>query len=191
MGNKQPGADVSRAWRAQPLEGPMTQRIIQERASALDGRTRKQNWLTAVVVAIAVIANLVQLAGGVPVVTRLGIGLMILATTFVVYRYGRAHGRESRAGDARMEQSLAFYRAQLVRQRDAVRYFWRDYALPFAPGIALTLAGRTSERIRTTGDYLVLALVFAVTIAAIFRANAREARKLQAEIDALDSAGQR
>jgi hypothetical protein len=168
----------------------MTQRIIQERASAFDNRTRKQNWLTAVVIGIAVILNLIQLAGGVPLLTRLGIGLMILATTFVVYRYGRAHGSGSLTGEAGIEQSLAFYRSQLVRQRDAVRNFWRDYALPFAPGIALTLAGRTSDRVRTIGDYLVLALVFAVTIAAIFWATAREARKLQAELDALDSTGQ-
>ena len=188
MESDRPDIDMRDAWRQQPREEPMTLGNIQARAGKFDTRMRGQNRLTAIAIAVVVIGNAIQLSGMVSLMTRVGTGLILLAVVFVMYRYGRVRGTGPMPVDLGVQQSLAFYRAQIVRHRDAVKNFWWEYALPFVPGIVLSLAGRATERPRSPMEYALLVVVFALVIGGIRWFNTREASRLQAEIDELDRA---
>ncbi|WP_448663556.1 hypothetical protein ACG3SL_02465 [Sphingomonas sp. CJ20] len=87
---------------------------------------------------------------------------------------------------------LAFYRAQLAAQRDALASVWRWYLLPPLPGMVLLLGAVA----RVAAAHLPLwATLIGVGAAAlpvvgvfwgIHALNRRAARALQAQIDALD-----
>jgi hypothetical protein len=81
--------------------------------------------------------------------------------------------------------SVQFYRAELVRRRDEFGAFWWRYALPFVPGIALSLFGGAVMTVRSPAQYAVLALIMAGILAGIALVNRRGARQIQAEIDEL------
>jgi hypothetical protein len=181
-------AHLSHAWRQQARESGMTLKDIQARAAAFERRMHRQTRLTAVVVAIVVIGNALQMTGALSVAGRFGTGLLLLALILVMYRHGKVRGAGTLPGDPGPQQSVAFYRAQLVRHRDALRRFWWEYALPFAPGLIIVIGERAANRPRSPAQYAVLALLFAALIAAIGWFNSRAARKIQAEIDELDRA---
>ena len=178
-------AVIARAWRSQPRDAPLTLNEVRARAAAFDHRLRSQSRLTAVVIAIVIVGNTVQMAGVMSVAGRIGIGLILLATTLAVYRFGRVRGEGLLPADLGLQQSVSFYRAQLTRHRDAVKNFWWEYALPFVPGLLIVIAERGANRPPTPWQYGALAAVFAVLIAGIAWFNGREARKIQSEIDAL------
>ncbi|MBI4264955.1 MAG: hypothetical protein HY657_11315 [Acidobacteria bacterium] len=140
----------------------------------------------AVVVAIVVIGNVLQMTGALSVAGRFGTGLLLLALMFVMYRYGKVRGAGALPGDLGPQQSAAFYRAQLVRHRDALRTFRWEYALPFTPGLIIVIGERAANPPSSPAQYAVLALLFAALIAAIGWFNSRAARKIQAEIDEID-----
>ena len=186
MQSEQREANISQAWRQQARESGITLGDIQARAAAFERRKQRQNRLTAVVVAIVVIGNALQMTGALSVAGRFGTGLLLLALIFVMYRYGKMRGAWTLPGDFGQQQSAAFYRAQLVRHRDAMRNFWWEYALPFGPGLIIVIGERAANRPRSPAQYAVLALVFAVLIASIGWFNSRAARRIQTEIDEID-----
>jgi hypothetical protein len=180
--------NISQAWRQQARENEMRPGDIQARAAALERRMLAQNRLAAVAVAVVVIGNALQMTGALSIAGRFGTGLLLLALIFVMYRYGKVRGAWTLQGDLGPQQSAAFYRAQLVRHRDAMKAFWWEYALPFAPGLLIVIGERAANEPRSPAQYAVLALVFAALIAAIGWVNGRAARKIQAEIDEIDRA---
>ena len=105
-----------------------------------------------------------------------------------------------RAGSARhtdveqVAKSLAeFHRAQLVRQRDALRSVLTWYLAPLAPGLALLLLGAALDTVERFGPLIafggqgLLATVIAGAYFYIWRLNRKAANALQAEIDDIDA----
>lgn len=90
--------------------------------------------------------------------------------------------------------NLAFYRAELIAQREALESVWRWYIMPVVPGMVLLLAA--VARIVAAHMPLWAALagvaLTALPVAAVFLGihalNRRAARAVQAMIDALDQA---
>lgn len=79
---------------------------------------------------------------------------------------------------------LQFHRAELARQRDALRSAWRWYVAPLVPGLVLFLCGRQIEN----GQWRPGVFVATVAVlAAIVWINRRAANRLQREIDDLDT----
>ena len=188
MEGEQRATNIAQAWRSQARESGMTLGDIQARAAAFERRMRRQSRLTAVVVAVVVIGNALQMGGGLSVAGRFGTGLLMLALIFGMYRYGKSRGAWTLPGDLGPQQSAAFYRAQLIRHRDAMRNFWWEYALPFAPGLIIVVGEHAANSPLTPPEYALVALVFAVLVATIGWFNSRAARKVQAEIDEIDRA---
>lgn len=78
---------------------------------------------------------------------------------------------------------LQFHRAELVRQREALRAVWRWYVAPFVPGLVLYLCGRQIENGRwQPWPFVITALV----LAGVVWINRRAAQRLQREIETLD-----
>jgi hypothetical protein len=176
--------NVESVWREQPREeGGMSLADIQARAKAHTERTRRQDILTWLVVAAVVISNVFDFALDTSTATRIGTGLLFLALVFVLLYYGRARGAVELPEELGLQGSIDFYRAQLVRQRNLVQRFWLWGALPFVPGIAVSMLGTSRQPL--TGRGIALATVFLTLVALIAWMNAREAKKLQKEIDDL------
>lgn len=121
---------------------------------------------------------------------RLGCAAIILGMAIVLRNLWR---RRPATPDAALgTPSLAFYRATLVAQRDAVASVWRWYLAPPVPGMVLLLLAvlrSSAERMplwtALLGTVLTV-LPVAVVFFGIHRLNRSAARRLQTMIDALD-----
>jgi hypothetical protein len=174
------------AWQAQATgETNMNVGDIRLKAALFEARTTRQLNLTRVAFGIVLIGNVLEILFEPNALERIGSGLTILAVAFVAFHYRRRKQRATAGLASRTLDSLQFYRAELVRQRDEIGHFWWRYALPFVPGIALSLGpGLTTPK--APAQYLAMAVGLAVLLAGIAIANRWEARKLQAKIDELD-----
>jgi Flp pilus assembly protein TadB len=78
---------------------------------------------------------------------------------------------------------MEFHRAELARQRDALRSVWRWYIGPLVPGLVLFLCGRQIEN----GSWQPAAFaIVALLLAGVVVLNLHAARRLQRQIDKLD-----
>ncbi len=125
------------------------------------------------------------------VLHKLGSVLVILAAIYAPWQLHRRASAVAPEMAGTMPIS-AFMRAQLVRQRDALKSIFVWYILPFAPGFALMIAGNGLDpKIEAAGPpiwvrWLALAMMFAV-IGGIWWLNQLGARRLQKRIDEIDA----
>jgi hypothetical protein len=198
MTNKYSSSDIQDLWQSQPTELP---RISLE---DLRGKThkfeRKIFW-----------RNIREYAAGAFVVVcfgfyewkfpalllRIGSGLVIAGTIYVMFQLHRRASCHSAPADMGLSTGIEFYRKALERQRDALRGIWSWYLLPFVPGFAVFFTGTavsqwTSHPVGMAsllkGYGIVVGLVAAVFYA-IWKLNQRGADKLQAQIDEMNALG--
>jgi hypothetical protein len=145
-------------------------------------------WRNAVeyAAAVIVVASFVYSAITIPSpLIKGGSVLVIGAALFAVWQLYRRASAEppERAGTMPL---LAFTRAQLLRQRDALRSIFWWYMLPFLPGMALIVIGamlsRGGPQLRDAIGMAVLVAVFA----GVWWINQLAARKLQRHIGEID-----
>lgn len=165
---------------------------IHARAETFQSRIRTRNWIEYVA-AVFVIGGFLWMALTMPApIIKAGALLIALGAAYVcwkLYQLGRA------ASKAEMDaaQSLAdFHRAELVRQRDALRTVWSWYLAPFVPGMLVFLAGVSFTAANPAPSFARLAIflvgfgLMAAVFAVIAWINALTVKKLGAEIAALD-----
>lgn len=173
---------------------------IREKARKFEKSIRARNFIEYAAAAIVLVNFGLQIFRPEPlnVMTRIGSGLIVLATIYVVYML-HTRGSAKNIPEAMARASfIDFYRSSLENQRDLLLRIWRWYLLPFVPGMAamfVSFAIRdgllfnpnpSPEQLR---DGLFLLIFVGVIIAFFFvvaAINKRSARKLQAQIDALD-----
>ena len=125
---------------------------------------------------------------------KIGAVLIIAAALYISWKLHQIGGASNPKGLSSGKSLADHHRDALVRQRDALRSVWRWYLLPFAPGMLIFILGTTFE----TGSGVPLSALLATStvslgfVSAIFfgvhALNANAAKKLDAEITALDSA---
>jgi voltage-gated potassium channel Kch len=120
---------------------------------------------------------------------RFGSALVVLATFYTVWQLHRRGSAEAPEMAGTMPL-YAFLRAQLVRQRDALKAIFWWYLLPFLPGMALLMAGSldapdTHPDGASWRDAVGLAVMAAIFIG-VWWLNQLGARKLQKHIDEID-----
>ncbi len=109
--------------------------------------------------------------------------VLALCAGFQVHRRASIHIAPP---DADLDHSLAFYRAELQRQRDALLGVWSWYLWPVLSGLMgwalrFPLAHPGQPRLWTNiAPYLLLSVVWSIIFA---RLSKRDARKLQRELD--------
>ena len=176
------------AWRSQPPgAGQMNSTDIRVKAELLAARTATQMRLGGLALGVVAIGNVVEVVLESNDLERLGSGLTILAVAFVTFDYWRRKRRDLAACRSAGVDSLRFYRAELMRQRAEIGQFWWRWVLPFVPGIALSVFGRSIVTPRSLSQSAVLAVLVAILLGGITLANRREARRIQKEFDELDS----
>ena len=121
---------------------------------------------------------------------KIGSALVVVATFYVAWQLHHRASAEppEKAGTMPI---LAFARAQLVRQRDALRSIFWWYMLPFLPGLAMVLLGSGQDpalaaKTPVWGRWLTLALMAGV-FAGLWWLNQVAARRLQRHIDGIDA----
>ena len=121
---------------------------------------------------------------------KIGSALVVLATFYVAWQLHRRASAEppEKAGTMPL---LVFSRAQMVRQRDALRSIFSWYLLPFLPGMVLLLLGSGQDpalaaKTPVWARWFTLALMAGV-FAGIWWLNQVAARRLQRHIDATDA----
>jgi hypothetical protein len=146
-------------------------------------------WRNAVeyVAAVIVVASFGYYAIAMPdPLMKAGSVLVVVAALFAVWQLYRRASAEppEKAGTMPI---LAFARAQLVRQLDALRSIFWWYMLPFVPGMALVLfaaiKARGGPQLRDGIGITVVVAVFA----GVWWVNQLAARKLQRHIDEIDA----
>jgi len=179
--------DVQRLWRDQPSEGvQMSAQEVRGLAETFERTIIRRNRREYIAAAFVVVWFSVWAWFAESAVVALGCWLVTLAALFVVYHMHRRGTAGSPPGEQEILSCVEFTISELVRQRDLLRSVWWWYLLPFVPGMALILVGRSLEG---AGRWLVLSggLFVAVTFVGIGLLNQRVARQLQRRIDDLDS----
>jgi len=146
--------------------------------------------------AVFVVAAFVWMAVTIPEpIIRVGAGLIIAGALYVCWKLHEL-GRAATRGelDAGAHSWAAFHRAELTRQRDALRTVWSWYLAPFVPGMLVFLAGVSFTEANPAplparlGVFLAGLGIMAAVYAVIWWLNAIVAKRLDAEIAALDGA---
>lgn len=186
---------IQALWAAQPGESfTMSAEEIRKRASKLHSVVRRRN---VVEYAAGAVGMVLFGAAAFFVSTPLAkVGCVLIAAGMAVvlwqlYRLARAASPDALAVT---EHWAEFYRGELVRQRDALRSVWLWYLGPLVPGMVvfwLSAGIKTMDGDAALWGWLTTALglgAMGLVFGAVVAANARAAKSLQAEIDALDAA---
>ena len=188
----EPSEQVKALWHAQPTEPlqALPTEELRRRAEAFQRRIARRNrreWVAGGVVIPVYLAY----AWIFPYwVTKLGALLCVAGVCVLLWQLQRRAAQRP-LPEALGQDLLAFHRAELQRQHDAVRTVWRWYLGPLLPGLAVFLWGRQQELSSPAAMAVhpwVLAIVAACLLGVLFL-NQRAARRLRREIDALDALG--
>ena len=172
-------------WQTQSREEvPMSLDEIRTMAERLDMKTRRWRVLTAVLFILVLIVEAWQVWRGEEMLERAGDLLTIAAFVYIAYRFRKQRLAAPPAALGKTN-SLDFYRAELVRQRDLSKDNW-GYLLPFVPGVALALVGSGLEN-RPISHSIALVVFGVALFLGIAWWNAFTARQLQRKIDAADA----
>ncbi len=179
--------DLKALWRNQQTEtGPMS--IEQIHARAFQSRIQFRNLVEYVASALVLaIFGFYAVFFPHPLMKLGAVMVMIGAAVMAWQLHRRASARVLPPGAA-AGASLAFHRAELVRQRDALSSAFWWYIAPFVPGMAVFVAGMALARPGTSLGHLApLGVLIAAYLAAWFLMNRGAAKRLQAEIDDVEA----
>ncbi len=182
-------------WKNQSADAfAMSLADIHARARTFQSRVRRRNWIEYIA-ALFVIAGFLAIAVLMPsTLIRVGAVLIALGAVYVcwkLHQLGRAGSKTE------LDAALSvtdFHRAQLVRQRDALKTVWRWYLAPFAPGMVVFVAGTSFEPalqaplLAQVGMFLTGLAFQAAVFAGVALLNAFAVKHLDKEIAALDQA---
>jgi hypothetical protein len=123
------------------------------------------------------------------VLQKIGSVLVILAVFYIAWQLHRRASAVPPEAAGTMPL-LLFARAQMVRQREALRSIFGWYIAPFLPGLAVFMTGTLLEKRAGVGlgpiDAIGSAVMLAV-FAAVWWLNQLGARRLQRHIDEIDA----
>jgi hypothetical protein len=123
---------------------------------------------------------------------RVGDAMVVAGALYVACELHRRAAASPAPRELAGQSCLAFHRAQLARQRDALRSVWKWYIGPFVPGLAVVLAPGCVACFRRSAAIGLLSLIPVAAVALLLwlvgRLNGRAAAGIQRQIDALEEA---
>jgi hypothetical protein len=178
-------------WQSQVAEAPrISLEFVRHNASSLERRIRWRNLLEygGCVIACGLFGSSAWQELALKPLRAAAAVCFGLCVLYAVYQRHRLAGAEPSPADAGVLDTLRYQRRQFARQLEWRRRGWRYVLLALLPGSALALASAYFEYDPvpwTRMGLLVLGLVV-LTGQAVWRSELG-ARRLQREIDALDS----
>lgn len=181
--------EIKQLWKSQSAETVIfSADELQARARAFQHRINRRNRIELAAGAAVIAAYCIYFWLFPFLWIRTGCVLVVLGVLVVLHQlHRRARSRTPPAESLAMAH-LAFYRAELVRQRDALRDVWLWYVAPFVPGLLVFRWGVETELASSGAGWRgpLVHLAMAAFALGVMWLNRRSARKLQLEIDALD-----
>ena len=183
--------DIKNMWRSAPAADgaePLQEAELAKRARRFQRRIARRNFLEYAA-ALLVCAGFTFYLWEFPdPLMRAGSLLSIIGTLVVVWQlHVRASSRPLPGAESSLP-SRDFHRAELVRQRDALRSVWLWYVAPLVPGMVVFRLGVNANPDPTLPFARGWAAegVIAGVVLAVILLNLYSARKLQRQIDLLD-----
>lgn len=179
--------ELSKLWKNQPIAvEPVDPGTLRGRANAFRRLIRARNLREYMAAAAVFVIFAVYLVVFDNPLIRLGSALAMAATVFVALELRRRASWIEPSAEQLGAACLAFHRAALVRQRDALKNAWAWYVLPFMPGAALFLTGVAMDHRDKGAAVIAIGAGMAAFGAVIAWLNRVAAARLQREIDGLD-----
>lgn len=179
--------DLRRLWRTQPpQERPVTIEEVRRRDGVMKNRVNRRNlreYVAAVIVIVVVAVSMWRVPNA---TMRIGGALLVVGVLYVVYHLYRWGSVRTMPADLALQDSLAFHRSELVRQRDLLRSVWWWYLLPLFPGPAIIIVSRVMQRPDQRLFLSVYSVIFLLLFVGGGLLNHRAAKKIQRRIDVLD-----
>jgi hypothetical protein len=178
-------------WQSQTSEyDPMTLAAIHEKARTFQATIKRRNAREYFGCVIVILGMLPAVLHRESWMMQAGGALIMLAVLFVGWQLHRRASAEKIPDMG--EPLIDAYRAQLIRQRDALRSVGVWYLAPFIPGMALLLLGRwfqshvAGRSLRTDHFAIACGAAFVVLVfLGVWLLNRRGAKRLQRRIDEL------
>lgn len=180
-------SDPQRHWQGRPAAAPPPIEEVRRRAHAFERTIRRRNLREYVVAAAVVLFFGWHAATSEETFARVGLGLIIAGTVWIVVRLSRKGTPAKTPEDLAALSCLDFHRAELARQRDLTRGVWRWYLLPLVPGLSVLLGGQVLAHPESGPRVAAFAAVCALLFLAVAWLNRLVARHLQREIDELEA----
>lgn len=180
--------DLKTYWQQREMEQPqMTAEQVRIKATQFQRAMRRRDLIEYAACAIVVLA-FGAYAWILPnILVKLGSFTMVLAALFVTYQL-RKHGASRFAPSEGAVASLfEFHRNELVRRRDLLRHSWRLLVGPLMPGMLLYLGGMAQQPPEGKLHLVILGGIMIFMGVAISLHNRWSARRLQRDIDGLDT----
>jgi hypothetical protein len=185
--------DLRSLWQTMPVETvSVSLEAMRAKAHGFQKRIRRRNFIeyAATVVVVIVLVWYATLPSRAGLMWPISNGLIIAGMLVVALNLHRRARATSPPVDASAQSLIDFQRAELTRQRDALRSMWLWYILPVVPGtilwfiaIGIHMTARNPERALTalSGAAVVVTLMFAI----IILLNLLGAARMQRMIDDL------
>jgi hypothetical protein len=178
--------DAQALWQSQPRgDAVISLEEIRERARRMERRVARRNLREYAAAPFVLAAYGLTLWAGRSGVVRIGAGLVMAATIFVLYQIRLRGTAASLPADLALRSALEFHRSQLVRQRDLLRSVWSWALLPFVPGMLLMLIGASLARPEWMRLIIAYAISFASLMIGLHILNRRAAARIQHLLDRL------
>jgi hypothetical protein len=192
MPNKPPPINPKELWQSQPEEEMnMTLATIRSKSLKFQTKIRRRNIREYVAAAVSIAAYGAYIVYLPNVLQKIGSCLIVLGVFAVIYWLHKGGSSKEVPVDSSAQDCLDFHRQELRRQRDLLLQVGSRYLAPLVPGLAIFFAGTWIESAVDSKGVLFMTLI-AVLVAAVFGGvywlNARAAKKLQQELDALGEA---
>ena len=189
----EPPADdeIRGLWQNQPLElGKMSLEEIRQRAQRLQKKNRREVLLFCAFALLLVFFFSRSLARSHETLPRVGLALLIGWAVYFPYQAYRRIWPRSSAAEAALTTCLEFYRKELQRRRNYTQQIWQWFLGPLFISLAVFLLPAVVKAIDSPSRWLNLlpfGLLLALWAAVFFPRRRRELRKLQQELDGLDT----
>jgi hypothetical protein len=189
-----PDDDAKQAWQASvEIGGALPLDEVRAGADKFYRFVRRRNLIEYAACVVALVVFSVYIVVLPHVLQKIGSVMIIAGTVFAAWQLHRRASAVPPESAGTMP-ILLFSRAQLVRQRDALRTIFWWYILPFLPGLFVIMLGGRAVRLSKTGETaavgwqeLVLLGIIAASLGGLWWWNQKAAAKLQRHIDDIDA----
>ena len=185
-----PMKDPQEIWQNQPTEPlKMSASDLRRKALVRQSRARLEALSTIIIGIIPCVVFAWSFARAHEMLARMGWGLLSLCGIYAAYHAYKWIWPRNLAQDAAISTCLEFYRRELERRRDYLRYRWWRLGLPFVLlGMAMVIVGTGAQNasphpLLNTLPFFVVLAIWAVAFFALKKKLGAE--NLQQEIEEL------
>ncbi len=183
--------NTQQLWQAQALDAPrVSLAFVRQQSDALLHRTRTQSAFKYILAAtsVALMARKVVPLISIKPLIVLSMAMWVAGCLIIVYLRRKRFALQEQPAEFGVLDALKFHRRQLERQRDARRGSWRWWMPPIIPGAVMLFVALFVDFTPTPWTKIIFCaiwFVFACSLSIVM--TGRSARRIQKEIDALDS----